>query len=206
MKKYLMTLAAVLCCAMSSMMFTACGDDNQPPVDENAIVSQVWDIKITQDISDPEVKNYLPVKVCFYDANGVMQVESMPGETYNKTVTYEKGSGKFGFAAVRMIENFDKLEEGTLSFNVGLDITGTVTVTHKNGKVKVIKIEEFVGGFPSWTLSYAQIEKMHNKKRNYTFYSGLFYVNNDEIWSWKSGLNQDVRDKLGLNDSVSDEE
>jgi hypothetical protein len=35
MKKYLMTLAAVLCCAMSSMMFTACGsdsDDNNRPL------------------------------------------------------------------------------------------------------------------------------------------------------------------------------
>ena len=30
MKKYLMTLAAVLCCAMTTTVFTACGDDDEP--------------------------------------------------------------------------------------------------------------------------------------------------------------------------------
>ena len=36
MKKFMMTLAAVLCCAMTMTLFTACGDDEQDSVSNYA--------------------------------------------------------------------------------------------------------------------------------------------------------------------------
>jgi hypothetical protein len=203
MKKYLMTLAAVLCCAMSSMMFTACGsdsdDNNQPPVDDNSPVSQTWDINITQDISDPEVKNYLPIKVCFYDANGELKVEPMAGQAYNKKITYEKGATKGGFFAVRMIENFSQLEEGTLEFIVGIEVTGTVTNNYKNGKKEVVDLKNLVvGGYNPYKLGYDNIKSFYDKGRNYLNYYGIFFIGEDGKITMTSTMNQEVKDKLGL--------
>lgn len=201
MKKYLMTLAAVLCCAMSSMMFTACGsdsDDTQPPVDDNSVVSQTWDINITQDISDPEVKNYLPIKVCFYDANGELKVEPMAGQAYNKKITYEKGATKGGFFAVRMIENFSQLTEGTLEYIVGIEVTGTVTNNYKNGKKEVVDLKDLVGGFNPLKLGYDNIQRVYNKGRNYINYYGIFFISEDGKMTSRTIPNQEAKEKLGL--------
>ena len=202
MKKYLMTLAAVLCCAMSSMMFTACGsdsdDNNQPPVDDNSPVSQTWDINITQDISDPEVKNYLPIKVCFYDANGELKVEPMAGQAYNKKITYEKGAAKGGFFAVRMIENFSQLYEGTLEFTVGIEVTGTITNNYKNGKKEVVDLKNLVGGYNPYKLGYDNIKSFYDKGRNYLNYYGIFFISEDGKITMTTSMNQEAKDKLGL--------
>ena len=202
MKKYLMTLAAVLCCAMSSMMFTACGsdsdDNNQPPVDDNSPVSQTWDINITQDISDTDVKNYLPIKVCFYDANGELKVEPMAGQAYNKKITYEKGATKGGFFAVRMIENFSQLEEGTLEFIVGIEVTGTITNNYKNGKKEVVDLKDLVGGSNPYKLGYDNIKSFYDKGRNYLNYYGIFFISEDGKITMTTSMNQEAKDKLGL--------
>ncbi len=202
MKKILITLAAVLCCAMSSMMFTACGsdsdDNNQPPVDDNSAVSQTWDINITQDISDPEVKNYLPIKVCFYDANGELKVEPMAGQAYNKKITYEKGATKSGFFAVRMIENFSQLTEGTLEYIVGIEVTGTVTNNYKNGKKEVVDLKNLVGGSNPYKRGYDDIKRVYDKGRNYINYYGVFFINEDGKVTYRTILNQEAKEKLGL--------
>jgi hypothetical protein len=53
MKKMMMTLAAVLCCAMTMTVFTACGsDDDDKPSDDNkrAKVGMIFDFQITDDM------------------------------------------------------------------------------------------------------------------------------------------------------------
>ena len=183
-------------------MFTACGsdsdDNNQPPVDDNSVVSQTWDINVTQDISDPEVKNYLPIKVCFYDANGELKVEPMAGQAYNKKITYEKGATKSGFFAVRMIENFSQLEEGTLEYIVGVEVTGTVTNNYKNGKKEVVDLKVLVGGFNPLKVGYDKIKGVYNKGRNYFNYYGIFFISEDGKVTSTTIPNQEAREKLGL--------
>ena len=182
-------------------MFTACGsdsDDTQPPVDDNSVVSQTWDINVTQDISDPEVKNNLPIKVCFYDANGELKVEPMAGQAYNKKITYEKGATKGGFFAVRMIENFSQLTEGTLEYIVGIEVTGTVTNNYKNGKKEVVDLKDLVGGFNTLMLGYDNIQRVYNKGRNYINYYGIFFISEDGKMTSRTIPNQEAKEKLGL--------
>ena len=205
MKKMMMTLAAVLCCAMTMTVFTACGsdDDNAPKNDDasgnkNAVVSEVWSINVKQDISDPEVKNALPVKVCFFDANGVMQVETMTGETWNKTVTYKNGGTKEGFCAVRVIENFNLLDDATLEFIVGLDVTGTITTTYKSGKQESIKLEKVVGGYNPYKLGYDNIKSAYDKGSDHINHLALFYNYEDGMITLKTTLTKEAKEKLGL--------
>lgn len=205
MKKNLMTLAAVLCCAMSSMMFTACGSDGDDAPkndggsgDSDGVVSEVWSINIKQDISDPELKQGLPVKVCFYDANGEMQVETMTGETWNKTVSYKDGATKEGFCAVRVIENFNLLDDATLEFIVGLDVTGTITTTYKSGKQESIKLEKVVGGYNPYKLGYDNIKSAYDKGSDHINHLALFYNYEDGMITLKTTLTKEAKEKLGL--------
>lgn len=48
MKKYLMTLAAVLCCTMTTTVFTACGSDDsdEPKVENNGPVSFTYKLTV----------------------------------------------------------------------------------------------------------------------------------------------------------------
>ena len=59
MKKILMTLAAVLCCAMTATVFTACGSDDDddidtPPAQPKVVAYQVdYSLEFPQEIKGP---------------------------------------------------------------------------------------------------------------------------------------------------------
>ena len=81
----MMTLAAVLCCAMTTTVFTACGsdDDGNTKPDDSTPVAAVMDYTLT--VGDDMVK-YLDLTVDYYDADGNVKSESMTEKTWKKTV------------------------------------------------------------------------------------------------------------------------
>ena len=104
MKKILMTLAAVLCCAMTTV-FTACGsdsdDDNTPPAQPKVVAYQVdyslefpKDIEVTTGEGTAICGNIYSlcekVEVGYIDENGQEQKEVINTEKWTKTVTYKK--------------------------------------------------------------------------------------------------------------------
>lgn len=86
MKKIMMTLAVVLCCAMFvTVAFTACGDDNDvnTPANENKATAVVMNCDLT--VND-DMFNYLDLTVEYYDTNGKVQSEPMTAKNWKKTI------------------------------------------------------------------------------------------------------------------------
>ena len=87
MKKTMMTLAAVFCCAMSSTMFTACGsdddDNNKVLVDDVTPVAAVMVYGF--EVSD-DMLAVLDMTVEYYDNNGKLQTEKITQKEWTKTV------------------------------------------------------------------------------------------------------------------------
>ena len=107
MKKILMTLAAVLCYAMTTTVFTACGSDsdddntNTPPVQPKVVAYQVdYSLEFPKEIevATGEGKAICgniyslceKVEVGYTDENGQEQKEVINTEKWTKTVTYKK--------------------------------------------------------------------------------------------------------------------
>ena len=98
MKKILMTLAAVLCCAMTTTVFTACGSDGDstPPVPE--VVSYQVDYSLEFPQETTQGTNlfgnlYLlcdKIEVGYVDENGQEQREVVNNGKWSKSVTYNK--------------------------------------------------------------------------------------------------------------------
>ncbi len=84
MKKIMKTLAAVLCCAMISTLFTACGSDEEKKTDDNTPVAcgMSYMISIGRDLFD-----HANFTVEYYDANGKLQSEKMANELWEKEIT-----------------------------------------------------------------------------------------------------------------------
>ena len=86
MKKNLMTLAAVLCCAMMTSMFTSCTKDDNvdpTPADDTKPVAGIMNYSLT--VGDDMV-NYLDLTIEYYDAAGKVQSEQMTQKTWTKKV------------------------------------------------------------------------------------------------------------------------
>ena len=91
MKKKFMTLAAVLCCAMSLTMFTACGSDDDNDKDSNNTV-QEYDatpvaavLECSFEVSD-DMLSVLDMAVEYYDNDGKLQTEKLTQKKWSKTV------------------------------------------------------------------------------------------------------------------------
>ena len=83
MKKFMMTLAAVLCCAMTTTVLTACGGDDKdtPGPDNTPVTAQLLsEFKPSEDLL-----KYMDVTVEYYDASGSIQKETITGD-WTKTV------------------------------------------------------------------------------------------------------------------------
>ena len=86
MKKIMLTLAAVLCCAMTTTVLTACGgsdDSGDVPGPDKTPVAGV--IKAGIKVSEDMLK-YLDLTVEYYDANGSVQKETMDKTEWSKEV------------------------------------------------------------------------------------------------------------------------
>ena len=105
MKKMMMTLAAVLCCAMTTTVFTACGSDsddntntNTPPTEPTIVGYQVdYNLEFPKE-EQQEVLGacgnfYLlcdKIEVGYIDENGEEKREVVNNEKWTKTVVYKK--------------------------------------------------------------------------------------------------------------------
>ena len=112
MKKILMTLAAVLCCAA---MFSSCGKVNpdQPEAPDTTPVAAVIDYKFT--VTD-DLLNAFTLTVEYYDASGAVKTETMTSKAWTKTVKTTKLPATLG-ARVKMQlkDGFDSSKEGVFS-------------------------------------------------------------------------------------------
>ncbi|MBR4920127.1 MAG: hypothetical protein IKZ62_02270 [Prevotella sp.] len=101
MKKFMMTLAAVLCCAMTTAVFTSCGggDDNSYTPPEPKLVGCQIDYRI--DIPKEEYQNNVgncgnvfllfdKIEVGYLDENGQEQREVVNNGKWSKSVIYKK--------------------------------------------------------------------------------------------------------------------
>ena len=82
----MMTLAAVLCCATTTTVFTACGsndDGYKDPAKDTTPAAAVMDYSLT--VGD-DIVNMLDLTVEYYDANGKVQSEPMTQKTWTKNV------------------------------------------------------------------------------------------------------------------------
>ena len=105
MRKFLMTLAAVLCCAMISTLFTACGSDEEKKTDDNTPVAcgMSYMISIGRDLFD-----HANFTVEYYDANGKLQSEKMANELWEKEITTKLP----GIVGVQVKMQMIQLQEG----------------------------------------------------------------------------------------------
>ena len=91
MKKILMTLTAVLCCSMTTTVFTACGSDDDDkdapkPVVDNSPVAVVMNYEVG---TTQATLNIMDIVIEYYDADGKIQNEALTQESWKKTVQHK---------------------------------------------------------------------------------------------------------------------
>ena len=98
MKKFMMTLAAVFCCAMTTAVFTSCGDDDSgsSPAKRTLIgyqVSYSLEFPIEKELSaglnGSLFRLCTKVEVGYPDENGKEQRETINDWKWSKTITYK---------------------------------------------------------------------------------------------------------------------
>ena len=84
MKKIMMTIAAVICCAMATTVFTSCGDDDEKtPSTDTKPVAAYMEYKL--EVGD-QMLTYFDMTVEYYDSDGTLKTEQMTQKTWSKTV------------------------------------------------------------------------------------------------------------------------
>lgn len=85
MKKKIMAIAAVFCCAMTMTMFTACGsdDDGGSPVDDKKPVAVDMDYAFS---TTNDMLNIFDLTIEYYGDNGTVQTEKMTSTQWKKSV------------------------------------------------------------------------------------------------------------------------
>ncbi len=82
-----MTLAAVLCCAMTATGLTACGSDdddgNTPKQDDNTPVAATMDYEMK--VGD-DMLRLLDITIEYYDDSGKVQTEQLTQKTWKKSI------------------------------------------------------------------------------------------------------------------------
>ena len=112
MKKNLMTIAAVLCCAA---LFTSCGKNNpdQPGTPDTTPVSAVmaYNFTVTDDLFSA-----FNLTVEYYDAAGTVKTETMTSKEWTKTVKTDKLPATLGARVkIQLKDGFDSSKEGVFT-------------------------------------------------------------------------------------------
>ena len=106
MKKILMTLAAVLCCSMTTTVFTACGSDddntNTPPQPKAVAIQIDYSVEFPDTVrvlapsgDSTEINGNLyllskKMEIGYIDENGQEQREVVNNGKWTKSITYKK--------------------------------------------------------------------------------------------------------------------
>ncbi len=112
MKKNLMTLAAVLCCAT---LFTSCNKNNpdQPQAPDTTPASAVMNYSFT--VTD-DIFNAFNLTVEYYDAAGAVKTEAMTSKEWTKSVQTSKLPATLGARVkMKLKDGFDSSKEGVFS-------------------------------------------------------------------------------------------
>ena len=112
MKPFLMTLAAVLCCAT---LFTSCNKNNpdQPVGPDTTPVAAVMDYSF--EVSD-DLFNAFDLTVEYYDATGAVKSEAMTSKSWTKTVKSNQLPATLGARVfIKLKSSFDPTKEGVFS-------------------------------------------------------------------------------------------
>ena len=113
-----MTLAAVLCCAMTTTVLTACGGDDSgdtPGADTTPVAAKLVS-EIT--VSDDLVK-YMDITVEYYDATGAIQKEQMTTTKWSKDVTAKLVTKLGARVTIKLKDGVDvsKIDKTTVSYS-----------------------------------------------------------------------------------------
>ena len=113
-----MTLAAVLCCAMTTTVLTACGGDDSgdtPGADTTPVAAKLVS-EIT--VSDDLVK-YMDITVEYYDATGAIQKEQMTTTKWSKDVTAKLVAKLGARVTIKLKDGVDvsKIDKITVSYS-----------------------------------------------------------------------------------------
>ena len=112
MKQFLMTLAAVLCCAS---LFTSCNKNNpdQPVGPDTTPVAAMMDYSF--EVSD-DLLNAFDLTVEYYDATGAVKSEAMTSKTWTKTVKSNQLPATLGARVnIKLKSGFDPSKEGVFN-------------------------------------------------------------------------------------------
>ncbi len=111
MKKILMTLAAVLCCAMTMTVFTACGDDkddnNTPEIGEIKGIAARYLFSV-----DEQMAQLCDYTMTYYGINGQLTTEQATWTIKNGTATWIKDVSNTQFPATFGLKVSVKVKEG----------------------------------------------------------------------------------------------
>ncbi len=165
MKKYFMTLAAALCCAMTTTVFTACGSDDDSPKDSAKLISAEWTYEASVEGTLFELCD---VSVTYKDENGQEKTEPVTGTTWSKTFTVKNFpfNSSIKLNATRnnvaaTAESYDYVVKYYLAKVTAIYSNGQKknveklgNYLRKAGNCKAAKVDDNIESLNSWNLKY----------------------------------------------------
>jgi len=211
MKKMMKYAAAMACMALMSLTLASCGSDDDspaaPPSDTKTLKTSTWDITFTQSAESAQYVQVFPLKVCYYDAAGALQAETVTGTSWNKSVAYQGEKSNKGFVGVRMIEprNVQNLEDEKY-YSVGIEVSGKLTNVYSDGSQDVYVVGQntyatFSGSHLN-SFQGAGFKEKVQRGWNYLNYLGKFETYKGEEVHMTTGLTEAAMNKLGLTSSA----
>ena len=175
-----MTLAAVLCCAMTTTVLTACGgsdDSGNVPGPDKTPVAGVMEAKF--EVSEDIIK-YLDVTVEYYDADGSVKKEQMDKTTWSKQVK-AKLTAKLGARLLMKLK--DGVDVSTLT-----NTTFAYSYSYRCAAVTSSDVEvgEVLISSPSFSTTVTNSEKLSefiNKHKDDGLVKFLFILDGKTITS-----------------------
>lgn len=106
MKKYLMTMVAVLCYMMTATVFTACNKDDDKTDSGETSQKQVVSINYVFTLGQAYL-DYYDVYCYYTDVDGIVQTEVCTAKAYKyeKVVDYDKAPKSYEFSIVAIPKN-----------------------------------------------------------------------------------------------------
>lgn len=211
MKKMMKYAAAMACMALMSLTLASCGSDDgspaAPPSVTKTLKTSTWDITFTQSAESAQYVQVFPLKVCYYDAAGALQVETVTGTSWNKSVAYQGEKSNKGFVGVRMIEpaNVQNLDDDT-DYSVDIEVSGKLTNVYSDGSQDVYVVGQnpnaYFSGSHLGSFSGEGFKEKAQKGGNYLNYLGNFEMHQGDDVRMTTGLTEAVINKLGLTSSA----
>ena len=151
MKRLFMTLAAVVCCAMISTVFTACSDDDDnDSADKTKAVAAIMNCKM--DVSD-DILAALDLTVEYYDADGKVQSEKMTKKEWEKEIRTKLPATLGARLKAKLKPDFDVTSDQKFAFAFGYSYAGYAV----NSSDDVVATPHIKAGERSKTLKADEI-------------------------------------------------